>query len=95
MMTDTEIKTALRRMRSAKTRINKYQAEYDANKDMLKEHLKESGLTLLEMAGYKMRLETISTTTLDSKKLKAALPETWDLFSRTTTTEKFTVSGAV
>ena len=91
-MTLDELKATLKKLRRAKKKLDSAQAEYDALKDMCKDYMIEGGAEMLEVDGYKLSYVLVVSTSLDSKKLKEAMPEVWQRFSRMAESRRFTVT---
>lgn len=94
-MTYNELRSTLRKMQSAKKRIDAAQAEYDAYRDMLKLHMVATGAEEMVVGNWKLLLQTITSRKLDAKTLKAALPAVWRQFSTESTSQRFTVTANI
>ena len=96
-MSISEIESKVRELRQLQALIEEAQAEAENIKDAIKAHMGDS--EELRAGEYKVtwkavtasRLEIISNR-LDSKALKAALPEVAQAFTKTTTTRRFCVA---
>ena len=81
-MSINEIEGKVRELRQLQALIEEAQAEAENIKDAIKAHMGDS--EELRAGEYKVRL--------DSKALKAALPEVVERFTKTTTTRRFCVA---
>ena len=89
-MSIQEIEAKCREPRQLQNLIDEAEAEAEAIKDQLKAHMGSS--EELRAGEYKVTWQTITSSRLDSKALKAALPEVAKKFTRTTTTRRFCVA---
>lgn len=94
-MTLDELKATLRKLRRAKLKLDKAQAEYDALKDICKNYMIDNGAEELEVDGFKLSYILVVSTGVDSKALKEALPKVWAQFSRMKESHRFTVNVPV
>ena len=83
-MTQQELAALLRAYHAAKIAADKVKALGDA----IKAEANARGVEKLEGGVFIATLSTVTTTTLDGKKLKSEMPETWARFSRTSTTTR-------
>ena len=89
-MSMSEIESKVRELRQLQQLIEEAQAEAEAIKDQLKAHM---GRAEEVRAGeYKITWKPVTSSRLDSKALKAAVPELVERFTRTTTTRRFCVA---
>ena len=89
-MSIQEIEAKCRELRQLQNLIDEAEAEAEAIKDQLKAHMGNS--EELRAGEYKVTWQTVTSSRLDSKALKAALPEVAKKFTRTTTTRRFCVA---
>ena len=89
-MSIQEIEAKCRELRQLQNLIDEAEAEAEAIKDQLKSHMGSS--EELRAGEYKVTWQTVTSSRLDSKALKAALPEVAKKFTRTTTTRRFCVA---
>ena len=78
-------RTEYRRMRE------ELDALIDACNDAVKKLMETEGVDVLTAGPYKVVWREVTSTVLDSKKLKAAAPDIWTLYSYERTTKPFTV----
>ena len=89
-MSIQEIEAKCRELRQLQNLIDEAEAEAEAIKDQLKAHMGNS--EELRAGEYKVTWQTVTSSRLDSKALKAAPPEVAKKFTRTTTTRRFCVA---
>lgn len=89
-MSTIELTGKIRELRELQALIEEAQAEAEAIKDALKAHMGDS--EELRAGEYKITWKTVTTSRLDSKAIKAALPEVAARFTRETTSRRFTVA---
>lgn len=56
--------------------------------EQLKAELAERGTDTVEAGGFKASVKEVSAVTLDMKALKAAHPELWEVYGKTTSTTR-------
>lgn len=66
-------------------------AMIDACNDEIKAAMTADGVDVLTAGPFKVIWKEVSSIVLDSKKLKAAAPDVWKLYSYERTTKPFTV----
>lgn len=84
MLTNKELAALMRNYHSAKIAADKAKAVGD----QLKAEMVERGVTEIEAGGFKASIKEVTSTTLDTKALKAARPELWGVYGKTTTTTR-------
>ena len=89
-MSINEIESKVRELRQLQALIEEAQAEAETIKDALKAHMGDS--EELRAGEYKVTWKAVTASRLDSKALKAALPEVVERFTKTTTTRRFCVA---
>ena len=89
-MSMNEIESKIRELRSLQRLIEEAEAEAEAIKDQLKAHMGDS--EELRAGEYKVTWKPVTSSRLDSKALKAALPDVAAQFAKTTTTRRFCVA---
>ena len=85
-----EIESKVRELRQLQALIEEAQAEAENIKDAIKAHMGDS--EELRAGEYKVTWKAVTASRLDSKALKAALPEVVERFTKTTTTRRFCVA---
>ena len=89
-MSMNEIESKVRELRQLQALIEEATAEAEAIKDAIKAHM--GGSEELRAGEYKITWKAVTASRLDSKALKAALPEVAERFTKTTTTRRFCVA---
>ena len=89
-MSNTELTSKIKELRELQALIEEAQAEAEAIKDTLKAHMGEQ--EELRAGEYKVTWKNVTSSRLDSKALKAALPEVAARFTTQTTTRRFVVA---
>ena len=89
-MSNHEIASKIRELRELQALIEEAQAEAEAIKDTLKAHMGDS--EELRAGEYKITWKSVTAARLDSRALKAALPEVAARFTTQTTTRRFVVA---
>ena len=90
MMSTNEIEAKCRELRQLQALIEEAEQEAEAIRDALKAHMGDS--EELRAGEYKVTWKAVTASRLDSKALKAALPEVAQAFTKTTTTRRFCVA---
>ena len=85
-----EIESKVRELRQLQALIEEAQSEAEAIRDTIKAHMGDS--EELRAGEYKVTWKAVTASRLDSKALKAALPEVVERFTKTTTTRRFCVA---
>ena len=89
-MSANEIEIKVRELRQLQALIEEAEAEAEAIRDQIKAHMGEGEEIL---AGeYKVTWKLVKSSRLDSKALRAALPEVAARFTRTITARRFCVA---
>lgn len=89
-MSTNEIAAKCRELRELLSLIDEAQAEADAIKDALKRELGDT--EELRAGEYRISWKPVTTSRLDTKALRAALPDVAARFSRESTTRRFCVA---
>ncbi len=89
-MSINEIEAKCRELRQLQNLIEEAQQEAEAIKDALKAHMGDS--EELRAGEYKVTWKAVTSSRLDSKALKTALPEVAERFTRTTATRRFVLA---
>lgn len=90
-----ELKATLRRLKRARKKLDAIQAEYDALKDICKDHMIEAGVEELTVDGFQLRYKLVVSSAVDTRALKAAMPELCERFTRTSEARRFTITVPV
>ena len=89
-MSTNELEMKCRELRQLQNLIEEAQAEAEAIKDAIKAHMGDA--EAVQAGEYKITWKPVTTTRLDSKALKAALPDVVERFTKTTTVRRFQVA---
>lgn len=89
-MSTHEIEAKCRELRELQALIDEAQAEADAIRDVLKAAMGDT--EELRAGEYKLTWRPVTISRLDTKALKAALPDVAARFSRESTTRRFCVA---
>ena len=89
-MSISEFESKVRELRQLQALIEEAEQEAEAIKDAIKVHM--GGSEELHAGEYKITWKAVTSSRLDSKALKAALPDVVERFTRTTTTRRFCVA---
>ena len=89
-MSMNEIESKVRELRQLQALIEEATAEAETIKDAIKADMGDS--EELRAGEYKITWKAVTASRLDSKALKAALPEVVERFTKTTTTRRFCVA---
>lgn len=89
-MSMNEMESKIRELRQLQSLIEEAQAEAEAIKDTIKAQMGDA--EELRAGEYRVTWKAVTSSRLDSKALKAALPEVVERFTKTTTTRRFCVA---
>ena len=89
-MSINEMEAKCRELRQLQNLIEEAQAEAEAIKDTIKAAMGDSEAT--QAGEYKITWKPVTTTRLDSKALKAALPDVVERFTKTITVRRYQVA---
>ena len=89
-MSMNEMESKIRELRQLQALIDEATAEAEAIKDQIKAHMGDS--EELRAGEYKVTWKAVTSSRLDSKALKAALPDVVERFTKTTTSRRFCVA---
>lgn len=84
MLNQKELAALMRNYHAAKLAADKLKTIGE----QLKAEAAERGVCELEAGGFKATVKEVTSTTLDSKALKTARPELWEVYGKTTTTTR-------
>lgn len=91
-MSSIEIRTKVQELRELQRMADELAAEMEAAKDALKAHMRAQGVEELTGADYKVTWKAVSSSRLDGKALKSAMPEVAAAFTKQTVTRRFCVA---
>lgn len=89
-MSANEIEIKVRELRQLQSLIEEAEAQAEAIRDQIKAHMGDK--EELRAGEYKITWKAVAASRLDSKALRAALPEVAARFTRTTTTRRFCIA---
>lgn len=90
MMSTNEIEAKCRELRQLQALIEEAEQEAEAIKDALKAHMGDA--EEMRAGEYKVTWKPVQTARMDTRALKAALPEVAAHFTKTTTVRRFCVA---
>ena len=88
-MSMNEMERKVKELRELRSMADDLAAEISAIEDELKAHMNENGKDELHGPTFKITWKEVTTSRLDSKALKAAVPELWERFTKTSTSRRF------
>ena len=91
-MSMNEMESKIRELRSLQRLIEEAEQEAEAIKDGIKAQLTAQGVDELQAGEYRVSWKAVTSSRLDSKALKAALPDVVERFTTTSTTRQFCVA---
>ena len=91
-MSTIEISTKVKELRELKRMLEELNAEIEAVQDVIKAEMYSRDTDELIGTDYKVTWKTVTSTRLDSKKLKKELADVYSAYSVTTETRRFTVA---
>ena len=91
-MSMNEMESKIRELRQLQALIDEATAEAEAIKDTIKSSMTAQGTDELRSGEYKVTWKAVTSSRLDSKALKAALPDVVERFTKTTTSRRFCVA---
>lgn len=89
-MSINEIESKVKELRQLHALIEEAEQEAETIKDAIKAVMGDS--EELRAGEYKITWKAVTASRLDSKALKAALPDVVERFTKTTTTRRFTIA---
>ena len=91
-MTEKMIENRVKKLRAIEAQQKELEAQADAIRAELKADLEEKGVDELKPPNFILRWKEIITARLDGKALKAALPDVYGQFCRSTCSKRFTIA---
>lgn len=91
-MSLNEMEGKIRELRSLQQLIEEAQQEVEAIKDEIKAQLTAQGVDELQAGEYRVSWKAVTSSRLDGKALKAALPDVAERFTTTATIRRFCVA---
>ena len=91
-MSISELDAKVMELREIQSMIAEMEAQAEAIKDMVKAKMCDEGTEELTGNGWKATWHTVTSSHLDSKKLKADHPELYSRYTKTSSTPRFTLA---
>ncbi len=91
-MAERIMENRVKKLKALESQIAELQEQADAIKSELKADLEEKGVDELKTKNFIIRWKEIISNRLDGKALKAALPEIYSQYCRTSASRRFTVA---
>ena len=91
-MSAYELESKVSELRELRRMADELAAEITAIEDSIKAHMTANNADELHGSTFRITWKPVTSSRLDSKALKAAAPELWDRFTKTTTSRRFIVA---
>lgn len=91
-MTEKMIENRVRKLQAIEAQQKELEAAAEAIRAELKADLEEKGVEELNTRNFVLRWKEIISSRLDGKALKAALPDVYGQFCRTSASRRFTIA---
>ncbi|MCI7640505.1 MAG: hypothetical protein MSS60_11890 [Clostridiales bacterium] len=91
-MSMNELEAKVAELRELRRMADELAAEITATEDELKAYMTANSTEELYGPSFKITWKPVTSSRLDSKALKAAAPELWERFSKSTTTRRFIIA---
>ena len=91
-MSMNELEAKVAQLRELRRMAEELAGEIAATEDSLKAYMADNGTDELYGPSFKITWKEVTSSRLDSKALKAAVPELWQRFSKQTTASRFIVA---
>ena len=91
-MSKNDIITKIETIRELEDLINEAQAEADALRDAIKQHMLAEGTEEMEAGQYMVRYQTIVSNRFDSSAFKKLMPDVYKSFIRQSTSKRFSIA---
>ena len=91
-MSTIELNGVARNLMEVRAMIAELEAEAESLTDKIKGAMIERGTETIQGDGWKASWKNVTSSRLDGKALKAAMPEIVEQFTKTTTTTRFTLT---
>ncbi len=92
-MSMNELESKVATLRELRRMADELAAEIAATEDELKAYMTANNADTLHGPSFKITWKPVTSSRLDSKAVKAANPELWELCSKQTTTRRFVLSA--
>lgn len=87
-----EMENKVNELRELRRMADELAGEIAAVEDEIKAHMTENNADEIHGPSFKITWKTVTSSRLDSKALKAAAPDLWERFTKTTTSRRFIVA---
>ena len=91
-MSMIEMEAKVAELRELKRMAEELAGEISTLEDSLKSYMTTTGTDTIEGSTFKITWKEVTSSRLDSKALKAAAPEMWQRFSKSTTSRRFVLA---
>ena len=91
-MSMNELNQVGRDLLAVRAMISELESEAEALTDQIKAAMVERGEEVIACPSWKKKKKNVTSSRFDSKAFKAAQPDVYNAFTRTTTTCRFTIS---
>ena len=91
-MTNKMIDNRVKKIQALEDQIRELQDQADKLKDELKEEMTERNTEEMQTDKFIVRWKNVISNRLDSKKLKAELPDIYKAFTKTSSSRRFTIA---
>lgn len=91
-MTDKMLDNRVKKIQTLEAQIKELEKEADAIRAEIKADMEAKGEDEHNTGNFILRWKEIITSRLDSKALKAALPDVFDAFSKESVSRRFTIA---
>ena len=92
-MTERMMENRVKKLQELEAQQKELEAQAEAIRAELKADLEEKGVDELKTRNFLIRWKEIISSRLDSKALKAALPDVYGQYSKATTSRRFTIAA--
>ena len=93
-MTNRQLDNRVKKIQALEAQIKELEAQADALRDEIKADLSDKGEDEHNTGAFIIRWKEIISNRLDSKALKAALPDVFAMYTTQSSSRRFTVSAA-
>ena len=93
-MTNRQLDNRVKKIQALEAQIKELEAQADALRDEIKADLTDKGEDEHNTGAFIIRWKEVLSNRLDSKALKAALPDVFAAYSKSSSSRRFTVSAA-
>ncbi len=91
-MTEKMIENRVKKLQAIEAQQKELEAQADAIRAELKADLEERGVEELQTKNFLLRWKEIVSNRIDSKALKAALPDVYGQFCKASVSRRFTIA---